>query len=138
MLLKALRDYYLADTDVTNILGGRISPFSLPQDSSLPAADMRIVSGINDQTLTGLSGAVTAQVTFDCYAEDPVVADQLAEAMMYGGIVGHRWSSGSIFISGVNLAAGPTQSVEGVDPATDDRIYVTSFTLQVNFSRACR
>ena len=138
MLLEALRDYLLAQTGVTNLVSSRIVPGVLPQNSPVPAIDMRTVSGDHDHDLAGLTGIVKAGVTFDCYADDPEVADQVAEAAMYSGLIGYRGTQGGIFINAVRLDDGPTQSLEGVDPGSDQYRYVTSFTVLVTFSRSCR
>jgi hypothetical protein len=82
MLLRSLRDYLLTRSTVTALVGTRIVPGVLPQNSDVPAIDMRVTGGEHDHALDGLTGVVTSIVTFDCYADDPEVADDLAEQAM--------------------------------------------------------
>lgn len=161
MLLKFLYAYFMSKVGVTSIIADRLRPAGICQDDPTPAADMRITSSSHDHYLGGLSGPVTSSVTIDCYADDPEDADALAAAMMYSGIVGHRsqgdWGAfqggtleesmpeafdhqegDAVIVNSVRLSGGPYQSIEGVDPGTDERRYVTSFTLSIVYSRACR
>jgi hypothetical protein len=125
-------------TAVTAIIADRLRPAGLSQDDPVPSADMRIAAGTHDHHIEGISGLVTSSVTFDCYGDDPETADDLASAMMYSGIAGYRGTLAGLFINGVQIISGPTQSVEGVNPGSQQRRYVTSFTLQIIYSRACR
>lgn len=138
MLLKFIYAFYMADSSVTAIIAERLRPAGLCQEDPVPSADMRVTSSSHGHDLEGLSGDVTSSVTIDCYADDPETADSLAEAMMYGGIVGYRGTLAGIFVNSVQLAGGPAQSVEGVDPGTQQRRNVTSFTLSIIYSRPCR
>ena len=136
MILKSLRDYFLTKTEITAILVDRIAVGALPQGSPIPAADMRITGSTHDHLLSGLSGACESNVTIDCYADgDPEDADNLANKMMYSGIVGSRLSSGTIAISSIQLIDGPTQSEESVSPGSESWRYVTSFGLKVMWCR---
>jgi hypothetical protein len=166
MLLKSLYVYFMQRPSVTSKIVNRLRPAGLDQTDPMPSADMRVVSGSHDHTIEGLSGQATSSVTFDCYADDPEDADTLAESMMYSGVVGYRGliedQSGTlagafgdtfdgafdgafglgpfigVFINSVRIESGPRQSVEGVNPGSNLRRYVTSFTLQIIYSRPCR
>jgi hypothetical protein len=138
MILRSLYAYYSQQQSVTDLIGDRLTPAPLPQNTLRPAADFRVVTGRHDHDLSGLTGPVDCTVTIDCYGDSPEQADEVAEAMMYGGIVGYRGLLGGTFLNSVQLIAGPSQSDEGVDPGTDERIYVTSFTLAITYSRNCR
>lgn len=137
MLLKVLRDYLIARPQVSAIIGTRLVAGVLKQNSPYPAADMRIVMGDYDHTITGLSGSATSRVIFDCYAYDPSVADDLAHKMI-SNIVGQRWTADGLSVCSVTVESGISQSLEGVDPGSDTWLYVSSFTLEIVFARPCR
>jgi hypothetical protein len=136
LILKILRDYFLTIPAITAILEDRIVVGTLPQSSPVPAADMRITGGAHDHHLTGLSGGAESNITIDCYADgDPEEADNLANKMMYCGIVGQRLSTPSVAINTIQLIDGPTQSEESAERGTDNWRYVTSFGLKINWCR---
>lgn len=138
MLLKTLRDYFLSRPEITAVVQSRIYPVTLPQSEKVPAVDMRIVKGSRDQFLDGISKSGDSVVTIDCYADnDPDEADALAELLIDSGIINFQGTS-NFFISGMQIAAGPTHDTEAVEPGSDKWRYVTSFSLRVTWARPCR
>lgn len=135
MLIKIVRDFFLAVNGVSAIVGSKIVPAPLPQECLPPAVDIRIPNSSHDHSLNEL-GPGTHTVKVDCYSDiDAEQADQIADLLMYSGIVGFRGVRSSLFINSVRLVSGPSQSTEGVEPGSDKHRYVTSFSLQIIVSR---
>lgn len=138
MLLGALVEYFLDQSAITDLLGDRIYTTILPQGATTPAADLRVVTTRHEHHLGGLAGIATALVTVDCYSDTCTAdGDELASAMMYSGIVGYRGLIAGVNIRGIRLDDGPRNGEESVDPGSDQRRFVTSFSLSVDYVVPC-
>ncbi len=138
MLLDALVTYFKERSAVTALVGDRIFTTALKQGVPTPAVDCRIVRTTHHHHLNGLAGIATSLVTFDCYSDLATAqADEVANAMMYSGIVGFQGIKAGTNIRGVRLDEGPVQDEESVNPGTDHRRFVTSFTLSVDYAVPC-
>ena len=68
MVGAALRSMLLADPVVSALVGDRIAPEMIPEDSSLPALTYVVVSEDPDEHQEGLSGIETVSVQFSAWA----------------------------------------------------------------------
>ena len=69
-----------AVTDITTTAG--IYPEEMPQGASPPCVVVNVVSGQDEHMLTGAGRYYRHRVTIDCIAADPLVAQQLGDAVM--------------------------------------------------------
>ena len=137
MLIEDLRDYLLAQPSVSSLVGTRIVPDALPQESLLPGCDIELVNTSHDHYLGGLAGMANSTVAIDCYGSTRSSAHEVAAAVMFSGVTTLRGVVGGTSVSGIRLTGGPSDAVEEVDPGTDDRRFVSTLILEVHWAEQC-
>lgn len=81
MMEAGLQGLLAADEGVAAIAAGRIYPVNLPEQISGPSATYRVISNIEEYTLDGPTGMMTARVQIDAWAEVYGDAKALAKAI---------------------------------------------------------
>lgn len=85
--------YVLAQSAITTLIGTRIMPAPLRQDSDLPAVSYQLISQRDDVLHDGPQGLPDARLQLDCWADSYASARALAEAIRtavhaYRGMMG--------------------------------------------------
>jgi hypothetical protein len=78
---KAIRTRLLSVSAVTDLVSTRIYPLTLPQGVTMPAVRYQRVSGNSDPHVTGTTGAATARLQFDIFANTYAGAEALRDAI---------------------------------------------------------
>lgn len=131
MILPALINRILLNTDVTNLIGDKLRPGNIEQGEYGPAADIRVVTDKPMQHLTGGIFMHRALIVIDCYGSSVEQADQVHRAIENCGIIGLRGPLNSVFVDGVVCKEAYEHDYEIPFPASDKRRYVSSMTLEV-------
>lgn len=77
---EALKTHLQSDTGIAALVGERIAPLPLPQDSVKPAISYQTAGDELQTDLDGLDGSMNKiRVQLDCWASSAAVASQLAE-----------------------------------------------------------
>lgn len=134
-VIKAVRQYLLTKTSVTDLVGQRIYQGRLPQTSTtLPAATLRIISETLDNALNELGGLVYTRIQVECYGSTSESSRTVADAIMWCGIDAIKGTYTSVNIRGVSVEDG-RREFEDEDSSGDDQRHVTSFDFMVVFAR---
>jgi hypothetical protein len=102
MIDADLRTLLLADATVAGMVGTRIYPLFVPQDSAFPAIRYQRLVTPRTRSLLGPSGLAAPTFQYDCYGEQPsgvTEAKLLAEAVRHV-LDGYRGTAGASFIEG--------------------------------------
>lgn len=88
-----LRSFLLADADISDLVGTRIHPLTLPQNPTLPAITFQWISGTRSHHYQGPDGLSRPRIQFDCYASTYLEMEELSEALRarmdgFSGIIG--------------------------------------------------
>ena len=78
----ALRSYLLEASAISNLVGARVYPNTLPQGATLPSVVYYAISATHAPGLAGIVDAGTCRVQLDCYAATRLVADQVSAAIV--------------------------------------------------------
>ena len=90
---EGLVAYVLAQSAITTLIGTRIMPAPLRQESSLPAISYQLISVRDDVLHDGPQGLPDARIQLDCWADTYAGAKTLAAAIKtavhaYRGLMG--------------------------------------------------
>jgi len=90
---EALYAYLTNYAELTALVGDRIYPVILPQNTTLPAVTFQRISGIREYSQSGPSGLAHPRFQFSCWAEKyeeaKAVAEQIRLALEgYKGMMG--------------------------------------------------
>ena len=81
--LQIAIDKLVATAGVTAITtAARIYPVEMPQAAVAPCVVVNVISGQDEHMLTGAGRYYRHRVSIDCIAADPLVAQQLGDAVM--------------------------------------------------------
>ena len=88
-----LRDYLLARSAITALVGTRITPNKRDQGDALPAITYSKVSGRKNHALSGSVGECESEMQFDVWSTKELEAEQVVEALRdaldgYHGLMG--------------------------------------------------
>lgn len=134
MIIKAIRQILLDQTAITDLVDGRIRPYTIEQNETKPCIDIRVVTGgVTQQSLNGHKPGFVSYITIDCYSYDPAEADAMAAAIYKPAVLGYRGVKSNVFVHGITADGAPTQDADP-DPASDKRVFVTSVDLDVYWS----
>lgn len=81
MIEKKLVDVLLGDTTVTGLVGTRVFPVVIRDDTALPAITYQRLSGERSYTLSGRSGWATVRVGVSVWAREYAQAREAADAV---------------------------------------------------------
>jgi hypothetical protein len=133
----ALRNYLMTKADITGIVGDRIFPYNLHQGVAKPAIDMRVVTARAEDDITCRVMMHTCTVTLDCYSYDIDEASLLADHVIAALCPGFKGQYGNVNVRYCSLEAGPIDDDDGIDPGTDQYLYVSSVTFMIGWARQC-
>lgn len=134
MILKAIHLLLTQHTGTTRLTDDRVYPFALPQNSEIPAIDMRAFGeGLDGQTLTQASNCFRNEVILDCYGDDPGTSYEIAiEAI--NALSNFRGLAKGVFVHELLTNGAITQDSDGVTPGTDDRRFVSTVSFDATWS----
>jgi hypothetical protein len=139
MILGGLINLLASRTSITSIVPvARIYPEYLPQGADMPAIVVRqLDSNIQSQSLDGEKHTFNSLLTIDCYsATSHIQSDAIAIQMYAKPILSYRGTRQGVNIHGVLGDGSMEHSLDGVDPASDKRRFVTSVDLEIVWSVA--
>lgn len=90
---KGLYTLLQTKSGVTDLIKTRLTPDVLPQNQTMPAATMTVISGDSAHHLGGGEGNATERIQFDCYDTTRGGANDLAEAIRVE-LHGYRGAAG--------------------------------------------
>ena len=103
----AVRTFLLSQSSVTDIVGDRIFPMTLPQNETRSSIVYRRISTNHEETIDGsVGGMADARVQMDCYADSWNAASDLAEVLRLSGILDIHGVTNGVDFRGVRLASG--------------------------------
>lgn len=76
-----LRTRLLADSTVSGLIVARMYPQHLPQNPSYPAITYQRITGSRTQDLSGAGSRGRITLQLNCWANDPLAAQALADAV---------------------------------------------------------
>lgn len=100
MIEQALYSVLSASSAITTLIGSRIYPVIIPEDTTLPALSYWFVSGTASPTMD-TRGTIRSRVQLDCWGQTYSDAVTLRAAVIQA-IAGHRDSSFSAQIVSVH------------------------------------
>jgi hypothetical protein len=133
---SSLRTKLLSYAGVSSLVGQRMYPDTLKQNSTLPAIVYRRVSTARDHQIDDVTRLAHSRFEFICVAASRVVADSIADAIRTSGICSFAGVVDSITLLGAEIDSGEEY---GDDPPTDGSQvyrYWTSFDLMVHYQEA--
>jgi hypothetical protein len=130
----AVRQYLIANSGVSALIGTRIYTHLLKQDATLPAVVMNKISTQHHHTLSNFSGNASVRLQFDCYGATADSANDVAEAIRTSGIVGLKGVTNSVDIRGARMEEGERYEVDPARDGSDEHRYITSFDLMVDYT----
>jgi hypothetical protein len=80
-IVEALRDYVLADSTISGLIGSRMYAAILPQHPTMPAITYQIISGDSVISHDGSSGLENPTIQIDCWADTYSQMDALFNAV---------------------------------------------------------
>jgi hypothetical protein len=135
-IASVLRDYALADSAITNIVGNRFQPMVMPQEGqgSVASHQMPYVTYIvSDQTSLetqdGLTGTKRCSVRFECVSTKYDEAQDIAEAVEDRVIgCGQVWG-----IYKIPTCHEPKQNSEVMmfDDGSDIKVFIETLTVEL-------
>lgn len=136
MILAAIRSLILADSTTSNLIGGRVYPYTIDFDTPKPAVAIRLLpSNLMSQTLVGQRNVRANVVTVDCFSlDDWSLSDTIAMRIQAPPILGYRGTVDGVFIQGISTDGSLLHEVEGIEPASKKRICVTTVDFDVIWS----
>ncbi len=139
MILGGIINLLASRTPITTIVPtARIYPEYLPQGAQMPAIVVRqLDSMIQSQSLDGDKATFNSLLTIDCYSEtDHVQSDAIAIQMYAKPVLSYRGTRQGVNIHGILGDGSMEHGIDGVDPGSDLRRFVTSVDLEVVWSVA--
>lgn len=134
---KAIRDYLLTKTAVTDLVtGARLQPEVISQGwtpNQGPFVYFEIVSSDEEHTLADRTGFVSTRFKFVCVAGSRLTANATARAIKNCGLAAMKGTYSSVSIRGVEVESGIRTDVEKVDSGQNDYRYYTEFDVMVHY-----
>ena len=128
-IAKGVRTYLQTKSGVTDLISTRMYPDVLPQNATMPATTISVVSGNSEYNLTGGEGNARARVQIDCFGATRSAVNELAEAIR-------------VELHGYNGAAG-SETVQSclmenkrdlIDQPIDGDSYAVRYRKMIDFS----
>jgi hypothetical protein len=132
-VVSAVRSYILAQSSVTDVISQRMYLDVLRQNATLPAATISKTSESHVHTLSDRSGLVQTRLQIECYSENRLTTNALAEAIYKCGIVALKGTQSGVDIRGVMVEDGQRNYIIEDSKGGDDHRYVTQFDLMVSY-----
>lgn len=130
---STIRSVLLADGAISALVSTRVYPDAREQGCALPAIEYSIVSSVDHQDLSGLTGTETARIQIDVYALTRLDANSLADLCkrLLAGL--QQESAYGVWIEGVNIAGGVRYGSADPSDGSDEKTRTTSFDIQVTW-----
>lgn len=132
-----LRGHLIGITAISDLVGSRVYPDALPQDSALPAI---VYHQILEDFETFVSGDLAqlsrAVLQIEAHADTRLVANSLARLIRDPavGIIGYRGAWGDATIDTVEIWSGGVRyDTTPPAPGTDSRIYIAATDLKITY-----
>jgi len=139
MILGGIINLLASRSPITALVAAlRIYPEYLPFGAEMPAIVVRqLDSNIQSQTLDGDKATFNSLLTIDCYSKvSHIQSDAIAIQMYSKPVLSYRGTRQGVNIHGVLGDGSMEHGIDGVDPGSDQRRFVTSVDLEVVWSVA--
>lgn len=128
----AIRTELLTESTITDVIGQRLYADALPQNPTLPAIEMTVVSDVPEMQLSDITGLTKARIELMCIADRRTTARALAQAIRTCGIATIKGQYSSVWIRGVAIGESFDATILPTD-GSDERRYQTSVHLLVDY-----
>ena len=135
-VVKAVRQYLLTKTAITDLISQRLYQYRLPQGATIPAATLSIISESYDHALEGLAGLVMTRLQVQCFGSSAETSRQVSDAIIWCGIDQLQGVTNSIDFRSVMVEDGRREFEDEDTAGGDIQRHVTSFDLMVYFLRS--
>jgi len=129
----SIRNYLLAQSAITDIVGQRIYADALPQNATLPAIEMSVISDVPEMQLSDITGITKARIQLNTVATRRSVARSVSAAIRTCGVAAIKGTYTSVSIRGVAIAETFDTPIYATD-GTDDHRYASAVDLLVDYS----
>lgn len=137
---KAIRDYLLTKTAVTDLIGtgtsARIQPSIIDQDwrpVQGPFVVYDVISSDEEHTLADRTGFVSSRFQFTVYAQHAITALSTARAIKNCGIAAIKGTYSSVSIRGVEIESGIRTDFEKPDDGLATFRHLATFDMMVHY-----
>ena len=122
------RTYLQTKSAVTDLVSTRMYPDALPENVTLPAAVLNVISTSSHEDLnSGASTAASSRVQIDSYAATRSGSVALAEAIRKAAFQGvNEVSFGSTYVGAVNCLEAARYAIDNPDDGSSLDRYITS------------
>ena len=132
-VVTAVRSIIADDSTVQSLAGNRIHVDFIPEDSTMPAALLYVISEQSEDCLDGFVGFETAKIRVECYGESRSQADAL-HAAARASLNGERGVYSGTFIKGIGQDTGRAYLVDKPNDGTDHWLFRTIQTFEVSYN----
>ncbi len=129
----AVRHIIATDATVQSLASNRVAVDFIPEDSTMPALLLYIISEESEDCLSGFVGFETAKIRVECYGESRSQADAL-HAAARAALNGERGVYSNTFIKGIGQATGRSYLVDKPNDGTDHWLFRTIQTFEVSYN----
>lgn len=114
-LKPAIYSHLSGKASITALVSTRIYPQQAPQGAALPYIVYNVIGGEQPQHMESAVGRAMALVQFDCWADTPLAAENVKEAlrMVLDGMV--AGTMGTVNVRSVMRDPGPDQAIPPSD-----------------------
>lgn len=135
-----LRQWMLLQSDINELVGtgsgsSRIYPEVLPQNATLPAIVIRIISQIAEADIANTDANYChARVQVDCYASTAIASQDLAYATRKSsGLQGYTGTMGASTVDKTYVENANAFEIDSPTDGSDSFRYVTQFDIVISF-----
>lgn len=112
-ILAASRTFLVAQAGITALIGTRVYPSLLPQNVTLPAMVMQMISDPHELLHDGPQGLPTARVQYDCWGRTSLEATNVAQALR-AAVDGYVGAMGAVTVT----CAAIENMIDAYEPTT--------------------
>jgi hypothetical protein len=132
---QSIRAYLLTKTAITDVVGQRIYADQLPQNATLPAIEMAVISDVPEMQLSDITGLTKARIQFVCFATTRRITRQISQAIRTCGVAAIKGLYSGVWIKGVAVDGSFDATIPPSD-GNDIHRYLTTVDLVVDYLEA--
>ena len=140
-IATAIRKHLLTKSTITNLIGTRIYPGTLPTAPTLPAVTMTLTGHEHESHLTGQTGIAHAIFQFDAYNTDPLdsrkttgIVEQMRLVLLDPDII--HTTVQTVWIEAIGLISGPIELPSPPRDASQINRFRTMTNYRVSYAEA--
>lgn len=130
---QALRTKLLTYPAVTALIGDRLTPDALLQNTEIPAVIYYCISTQRDHHLSGLGKSAHARFTFEVISKFRNVSQSISKAIRETGIDSFRGVVDGYTFCGIDFDSGDEYMQEPPTDGGQEHRYLVSFDLLVHY-----